>query len=141
MLKNIGQIIGCYGVGMILSTLLWGGAGGLAVVPMVAFLSLPILGLTIVIFALLRRWILENLLSYCVVAPFLVAVAWLAFDWHTNFSYRGRDLAWYLSLRGVWDRASIAFTCSVIASALFWLWNRHNGAGDDARGKGTAADL
>jgi hypothetical protein len=141
MLKNIVQIVACYGVGMILGMLLWAGADGLAVVPVIALLSLPLLGLTIAIFALLRRWILGNLLSYCVVAPFLVAVAWVAFEWHTNFSYRGRDLYWYLSLRGVWDRALIAFTCSAIASALFWCWNRYEGAGDVGRSKGTAADV
>lgn len=140
MLRNILQIAGSYVVGLILGMLLLAGVDGLAVVPVVALLSLPILGLTIVIFVLLRRWILGNLLSCCVVAPFLVVVVWLAFEWQTNFSHRGRDLYWYLSLRGVWDGTLIAFTCSAIASALFWYWNRHKGAGDVGRHEGAAAD-
>jgi hypothetical protein len=94
-----------------------------------AFLGLPELVLTILIFVLLRRLILRHLLLWCVAAPFLITAAWLAAEWSGDYSSRAPDIFWYLSSRGTWERAALAFSSASFASALFWYWNCRANAG------------
>jgi hypothetical protein len=84
--------------------------------------GLPELIIIILVFVSLAPWITRHLLFWCAAAPFLIVIVWLAFEWQ-DFSLRG-DLYWYLSLRGTWQRATLAFACASFGSALFWYWNR-----------------
>jgi hypothetical protein len=126
---NIVQIIVCYIVGLLAGTLIWAsyfGAPGIGFVFAFAgaFVGLPILLVAVVIFVVLCKSVLRNLSLWCMSAPFIVVVLWLTLEWELNYSNRGHDIYWYLSLRNVWERAGLAFTCASISSTLFWYWNR-----------------
>jgi ABC-type antimicrobial peptide transport system permease subunit len=127
MTRHILQIIACYFVGLIVGNLIFIlCTGSLALVLAFGgtFFALPILVLVVVVFALMSDRILRYLAIWCIIAPWLVVVIWLAVEWETNYSHRGHDIYWYLSLRNVWERAVLAFTCASVSSALFWHWNR-----------------
>src|SRR5262249_42719065 len=116
MTRNVLQIIACYLVGLFAGTLIFAfyfGAPLIAVALTIggAVLALPILLLVVLTFVLLRKWILRHLALWCIVAPVLVVVVWMWAEWRFNYSNRGNDLYWYLSLRNVWERAALALTC------------------------------
>jgi uncharacterized membrane protein YkvI len=120
------QILACYIAGMIAGNLIFFPFYGMVVffTAIVGILAgLPELIITLLVFISLKPWIMRYLLFCCAVAPFLIVIAWLSFEW-MDFSQRGHDIYWYLSLRGTWDRATLAFACASFASALFWYWNR-----------------
>jgi hypothetical protein len=126
MREHVLQILVCYVVGMIVGNLVFVpffGANAIFTIFGGAFLGLPELALTILIFISFRRSILRHLMPWCVVAPFLITAVWIAVEWSGNYSTRGHDIYWYLSLRGTWDRAALAFSSASFASALFWYWN------------------
>jgi hypothetical protein len=130
MIKNVLQIVACYLVGLFVGTAIsgayFGGPFVLSLIVMMggAVLALPILLLVVLMFVLLRKWILRHLALWCVVAPVLIVVVWMWAEWQFNYSNRGNDLYWYLSLRNVWERAVLALTCASIASFMFWYLNR-----------------
>jgi ABC-type antimicrobial peptide transport system permease subunit len=127
MARQILQIIACYIVGLIAGNLIFIPYTGPTAVVLAfggAFFALPILVLVMVVFALMRDGILRHLAIWCIVAPWLIVVIWLVVEWETDYSHRGHDIYWYFSLRNVWERAVLAFTCASISSALFWYWNR-----------------
>ena len=129
--KNILQIIACYFIGLIAGNfifMLYAGPSVLSVAFTVggAILALPILVLVILAFVILQQPILRNLSIWCSMAPFLIVFVWMAIEWKFNYSNRGQEIFWYLSLRNVWERAALAFVCAAIGCALFWRWNRPN---------------
>jgi len=120
-------IIACYAVGLIAGNLILMPYYGPVTILLAvggAVLALPILALVVLTFALLKNRILRNLSLWCVTAPFLITLTWLIIDWELDYSSRGQDIWWYLSLRSVRELAALAFRCSSISSALFWYWNR-----------------
>ena len=128
MTRQILQIIACYIVGLVVGNLIFIPYSGLPLALSLAFgggfFSFPILVLVVAVFALMRGGILRHLAICCLVAPWLVVTIWLLMEWETDYSHRGHDIYWYLSLRSVWERAVLAFTCASVSSALFWHWNR-----------------
>jgi hypothetical protein len=129
MTKNVLQIIACYLVGLFAGNMIFALYFGGPLIGVVltiggAVLALPILVPVVLAFVLLRTWILRHLPLWCVVAPVLVVVVWMWAEWQFNYSTRGNDLYWYLSLRNVWERAVLALTCASIASFMFWYLNR-----------------
>jgi uncharacterized membrane protein YkvI len=127
MARQILQIIACYIVGLIVGNLIfipYTGPVALLLAFGGVFFAFPILVLVVVAFALMRDGILRHLAIWCIVTPFLVVMVWLVVEWETDYSHRGHDIYWYLSLRNVWERAVLAFTSASISSILFWYWNR-----------------
>jgi hypothetical protein len=127
MIRNLLQIIACYLVGLVAGNIVFFPVVGPLAIAFVfggAVVAAPILILTMFIFAIGRNAILRNLGIWCAIAPFLLLVIWFSIEWSTNYSNRGHDIYWYLSLRNVWERGTLAFICSSISSALFWRWNR-----------------
>ena len=127
MKRQILQIIACYVMGLVAGNLIFMPYSGLLalLLPFVgAIYALPFLILVVVMFALMRDRILRHLAIWCIVAPCLVVTIWLLVEWEMIYSHRGQDIYWYLSLRIVWERAALAFTCASASSAIFWRWNR-----------------
>jgi len=131
--RHVLQIIVCYIVGLIAGSLIWATYFGQPGVGFVfafggAILGLPILLVAVLIFIILSERVLRNLSLWCLGAPFIVVLLWLILEWKLNYSLRGHDIYWYLSLRNVWERAGLVFTCASISSSLFWCWNRSHAA-------------
>jgi hypothetical protein len=128
MIRNLLQIVACYLLGLVAVTFLsvpYAGVVAIAIPLGGILLTWPILILILFTFAVGRRAILRYLRSWCIAAPFATMLIWLYIEWSSNYSHRGHDIHWYLSLRNVWERAALVFICSSISAALFWYWNRH----------------
>jgi hypothetical protein len=128
MTKHLLQIVACYVIGIVIGNLVLVPLFGelvIALIPGGILLGLPILLVALLVFALMKNQILPRLLLWCLATPFLAVLVWLTLEWQFNYSNRGHDLSWYLSLRNVWERASLCFTCAGIGTAFFWYWNRN----------------
>jgi hypothetical protein len=126
MWKHVLEILVCYVIGILISALVFSPylEEMTIVVPIGGvFLALPELAITIIIFLVFRRSILKHLLPWCIAAPFLITIVWLALEWTDDYSSRGYNVFEYLSLRNARERAALAFSSASFASALFWYWN------------------
>src|SRR5262245_10393462 len=127
--RHVLEIIVCYIIGLIAGSFIWAIYFGQALLGFAlafggAILGLPTLLVTEAIFIGFNKSILRYLSLWCLGAPFIVVVLWVTLEWEILYSWRVRDIYWYLSLRDVWERGTLAFTCASISSTLFWYWNR-----------------
>lgn len=130
MLKNIWQIIVCYGAGFLGVNIIFlpHAALGLPIILLAgAFLTLPVLIFVLLLFIPLRKIVLRNLLAWCLAAPFIVALAWMVVFWMVFDVPPGLSLSEFLLLPDTWGLAVTPFAWASTSSALFWFWNRPRG--------------
>jgi hypothetical protein len=126
-MRQILEIIACYVVGLVIGNLILLPYTGVLVLAFAiggALMSLPVMILVIIVFALMRGSLLRHLAVWCIAAPILVVMVWLTIEWQMNRSTWGQDLYWFLLIQNVWEQVVLLFTCASVSSALFWYWNR-----------------
>lgn len=115
------NIILAYLIGLVIGNIiLLPYTGALALVFIVGgvIIALPLLGITLLIIPFIKTSLEKNLKIWCIVATIIVPIAWLAMEYITNYSNKF-DVAGYLSIRNVWERALLAFLCGG-SSAVFY---------------------
>jgi hypothetical protein len=129
---HIFRIAICYIAGILAGSLILGSFSGLPGLGMAlvfafggAIEGLPILFVAAVLFLVLNKSVMQNLTVWCLAVPLMTLVLYLALLWVLEYSNRGRDLYWFLSLQHVWVRATLASFFASLSSGLFWSWNRY----------------
>lgn len=82
--------------------------------------GLPLLFVAFLTLIAFRRHIETHLFTWCVAAPIVVTVGWVAFEQYAIFARQGLGLERYFAEPVASMRAALAFTCAAVASAKFY---------------------